>query len=69
MRWLRGTADLNRQGSGMATVRVTAPALYRVRSVASARRARDSYVEVSEAEGATPQGLQAEEAVARRFLP
>ncbi|WP_254360917.1 hypothetical protein [Corallococcus exiguus] len=23
--WLRGTADLNRQGSGTATVRVTAP--------------------------------------------
>ncbi|WP_228565442.1 hypothetical protein [Myxococcus sp. AB036A] len=52
MRWLRGTADLNRQGSGSATVRVTAPWLYRVRSVASARRARDAYVEVSDAEGA-----------------
>ncbi|WP_246137230.1 hypothetical protein [Myxococcus llanfairpwllgwyngyllgogerychwyrndrobwllllantysiliogogogochensis] len=52
VRWLRGTADLNRQGSGTATVRVTAPGLYRVRSVASARRARDAYVEVSDAEGA-----------------
>ncbi|RKG98097.1 hypothetical protein [Corallococcus carmarthensis] len=36
VRWLRGTADLNCQGSGTATVRVTAPGLYRVRSVASA---------------------------------
>ncbi|WP_253816213.1 hypothetical protein [Myxococcus xanthus] len=63
MRWLHGTADLN----GPATVRVTAPGLYRMRSVASARRARDAYVEVSE--GATPQGLHAEEAVARRVLP
>ncbi|CAM4282504.1 hypothetical protein [Corallococcus exiguus] len=52
VRWLRGTADLNRQGSGSATVRVTAPGLYRVRSVESARRARDAYVEVSDAEGA-----------------
>ncbi|CAM4260101.1 hypothetical protein [Corallococcus exiguus] len=43
MRWLHGTADLNRQGNGTATVRVTAPGLYRVRSVASARRARDAY--------------------------
>ncbi|QAT83408.1 hypothetical protein EJ065_1810 [Corallococcus coralloides] len=51
VRWLRGTADLNRQGSGTATVRVTAPGLYRVRSVASARRARDAYVEVSDADG------------------
>lgn len=52
MRWLRGTADLNRQGNGTATVRVTAPGLYRVRSVASARRARDAYVEVlSDADG------------------
>jgi hypothetical protein len=33
VRWLRGTADLNRQGSGTATVQVTAPELYRVRSV------------------------------------
>ncbi|EAU63911.1 hypothetical protein STIAU_1246 [Stigmatella aurantiaca DW4/3-1] len=39
VRWLRGTADLNRQGSGTAMVRVTAPGLYRVRSVASALRA------------------------------
>ncbi|WP_254361010.1 hypothetical protein [Corallococcus exiguus] len=52
VRWLRGTADLNRQGNGTATVRVTALGLYRVRSVASARRARDAYVEVSDAEGA-----------------
>ncbi|WP_408891620.1 hypothetical protein ACJ2CR_19345 [Myxococcus faecalis] len=51
VRWLRGTADLNRQGSGSATVRVTAPGLYRVRRVASSRRARDAYVEVSDAEG------------------
>ncbi|NBC41384.1 hypothetical protein GTZ93_16280 [Corallococcus exiguus] len=43
VRWLHGTADLNRQGNGTATVRVTAPGLYRVRSVASARRARDAY--------------------------
>lgn len=52
VRWLRGTADLNRQSSGTATVRVTAPGLYRVRSVASARRARDAYVEVSDEDGA-----------------
>ncbi|WP_246137231.1 hypothetical protein [Myxococcus llanfairpwllgwyngyllgogerychwyrndrobwllllantysiliogogogochensis] len=52
VRWLRGTADLSSQGNGTATVRVTAPGLYRVRSVASARRTRDAYVEVSDAEGA-----------------
>ncbi|ATB45911.1 hypothetical protein MYMAC_001499 [Corallococcus macrosporus DSM 14697] len=52
VRWLRGTADLNRQGSGTATVRVAAPGLYRVRSVASARHARDAYVEVTEENGA-----------------
>ncbi|ABF91162.1 hypothetical protein MXAN_1802 [Myxococcus xanthus DK 1622] len=52
MRWLHGTADLNRQGSGTATVRVSAPGLYRVRSVASARRARDAYVKVTEEDGA-----------------
>ncbi|ADO70383.1 uncharacterized protein STAUR_2579 [Stigmatella aurantiaca DW4/3-1] len=40
VRWLRGTADLNRQGSGTAMVRVTVPGLYRGRSVASARRGR-----------------------------
>ncbi|MDC0714189.1 hypothetical protein POL68_37340 [Stigmatella sp. ncwal1] len=51
MRWLHGTADLNRQGNGTATVRVTAPGMYRVRSVASARRARDAYVEVTDADG------------------
>jgi hypothetical protein len=39
VRWLRGTADLNRQGSRTATVRVTALGLYHVRSVARARRA------------------------------
>lgn len=39
VRWLRGTAGLNRHGSGTATVLVTAPGLYRVRSVASALRA------------------------------
>ncbi|AKQ64164.1 hypothetical protein A176_001076 [Myxococcus hansupus] len=27
VRWLRGTVDLNRQGSGTATVRGTAPGL------------------------------------------
>ncbi|WNZ60941.1 hypothetical protein QEG98_34275 [Myxococcus sp. MxC21-1] len=32
-------------------VPVTAPGLYRVPSVASARRARDAYVEVMEADG------------------
>ncbi|CAM4542969.1 hypothetical protein [Myxococcus xanthus] len=52
MRWLHGTADLNRQGNGTATVRVAAPGLYRVRRVASARRARDAYVEVAEEDGA-----------------
>ncbi len=34
VRWLRGTTDLNRQGSGATTVQVTAPGLFRVRSVA-----------------------------------
>ncbi|MCP3170225.1 hypothetical protein [Myxococcus qinghaiensis] len=41
VRWLRGTADLNRQGSGTATVRVAASGLYCVRSVTDARRARE----------------------------
>ncbi|CAM4282286.1 hypothetical protein [Corallococcus exiguus] len=48
VRWLRRTADLNRQGNGTATVRMTVPGLCRVRSVASARRAGDAYVEVTE---------------------
>lgn len=52
MRWLRGAADLNSQGSGTAAVRVAAPGLYRVRSAASARRARDAYVEVTDSGGA-----------------
>ncbi|WP_233605212.1 hypothetical protein [Corallococcus sp. AB030] len=52
VRWLRGAADLSRQGSGTATVWVTTPGLYRVRSAASARRARDAYVEVTEEDGA-----------------
>ncbi|CAM4539699.1 hypothetical protein [Myxococcus xanthus] len=52
VRWLHGTAALDRQGSGTATVRVTALGLYRVRSVASARRARDAYVKVTEEDGA-----------------
>lgn len=42
VRWLRGTADLNRQGSGTATVRATASGLYCVRRVTSARNARGS---------------------------
>ncbi|WP_223644434.1 hypothetical protein [Corallococcus sp. EGB] len=52
VRWLREEADLNRQGNGTATVQVAAPGLYRVRSVASARRARNAYVEVTEVDGA-----------------
>ncbi|WP_225413963.1 hypothetical protein [Stigmatella hybrida] len=52
VRWLRGTADLNSLGNGTATVRVTAPGLYLVRSVASARRGRYAYVEVTEVDGA-----------------
>ncbi|MFY1824452.1 hypothetical protein ACN47A_00920 [Myxococcus fulvus] len=52
VRCLRGTADLNRQGRDTATMRVTAPGLYRVRSIASARRARDAYVKVTEEDGA-----------------
>ncbi|WP_434347632.1 hypothetical protein ACN6A1_06125 [Myxococcus virescens] len=42
VRWLRGTAELNREGSGTATVLVTASEHFRMRSVASARRARDA---------------------------
>ncbi len=52
VRWLRGTVDLNSKGNGTAVARVTVPGLYRVRSVASARRARDAYVEVTEVDGA-----------------
>lgn len=70
MRWLRGRADLNRQGSGTATVLVTAPGLYRVRSVASARRARDAYVEVTEEDGALlPTVLGVDEVVPRTTGP